>query len=372
MQEGERSMTKTATMRGVVLPGNGTTETREYEIPAPHEGEVLVRMHASGICGSDIGYIYRGYKSYVGVSGPAYRGVIAGHEPAGEIVAVGGGVRSFVVGDRVLLYHIVGCGLCSNCRSGHYISCSSPERSSYGWQRDGGHAEYLLASERTCVVLPEELSYVDGALISCGFGTAHQGLLRIGTSGADDLLVIGLGPVGLAAAMIGRGLGARHIYGVEASPLRRQWATSLGLFDAVLATDESFASRLNDATAGKGCSCVIECSGNTQGRSTAIGGAAEWGRVSLVGEGGRLETEVSDLLLHKQITLYASWVTSLQDMERLTLDLARWQMHPEVIVSDRFGLDHAEEAYALAAGASAGKVVIVPSDDLDARRSLTS
>jgi threonine dehydrogenase-like Zn-dependent dehydrogenase len=226
-----------------------------------------------------------------------------------------------------------------------------------------------LAAERTCIALPEALSYVDGALISCGFGTAHQGLLRIGVSGGDDLLVVGLGPVGLAAAMIGRGLGARRVYGVEASPLRQKWAMELGFFDAVIPVDDGTKSQLDALTAGKGCSGVIECSGSLSGRSTAIAGAAEWGRVSLVGEGGRLDTEVSDLLLHKQLSIFASWVTSLQDMERLTLDLVRWGLHPEVVVSDRFGLENAEEAYALAAGSSAGKVVIVPSgDDPDERR----
>jgi len=162
--------------------------------------------------------------------------------------------------------------------------------------------------------------------------------------------------------MVARGLGARRVYGVEAGALRQEWAAGLGLFDEVFLADESAASLLADATSGKGCSCVIECSGSTQGRSTAIAGAAEWGNVSLVGEGGRLETEVSDLLLHKQLTLHASWVTSLQDMERLTVDLARWELHPEIIVSDRFGLDRADEAYALASGASAGKVVILPND----------
>ena len=366
-KERDRPMTKT--MNGIVLPGNGTTETRTYDIPEPQEGEVLVKMRASGICGSDIGYIYRGYKSYVGVTGPAYRGVIVGHEPAGEIVSVGSRHSRFGIGDRVLLYHIVGCGQCYNCRAGYYISCSSPERSSYGWQRDGGHAEYLLAAERTCIALPDALSFVDGALISCGFGTAHQGLLRIGVNGADDLLVVGLGPVGLAAAMIGRGFGAHHVYGVEASPLRQQWAKGLDLFDAVLPAGDEVGSQINDLTAGKGCSRVIECSGSVQGRSTAIAGAAEWGRVSLVGEGGRLETEVSDLLLHKQLAIFASWVTSLQDMERLTIDLARWQLHPEIIVSDRFGLLDADQAYVLAAGASAGKVVILPGDSPDDRSS---
>ena len=328
-------------MRGVRLPGDGTTETRVYDVPEPSDGEVLVKVRASGICGSDIGYIYRGYKGYVGVDGPAYRGVIAGHAPAGDIVSVGPGCRRFGVGDRVLLYHIVGCGRCPNCRSGYFINCSSAGRSSYGWQRDGGHAEYLLAAERTCIALPDELSYVDGALISCGFGTAHQGLLRIQVNGGDDLLVVGLGPVG------------------------QKWAMGLGFFDAVLAADDDVQSRLRDLTGGRGCSRVIECSGSTPGRSTAMAGAAEWGRVSLVGEGGRLETEVSDLLLHKQLTIFASWVTSLQDMERLAVDLVRWQLRPESIVSDRFGLDHADEAYLLAAGASAGKVVIIPTGGLN-------
>ena len=98
---------------------------------------------------------------------------------------------------------------------------------------DGGHADYILAAERTCIALPDELSYVDGALISCGFGTTHQGLLRVQVNGGDDLLVVGLGPVGLAAAMIAGGW-SRHVYGVEASPLRQTWATGLGLFDSVL------------------------------------------------------------------------------------------------------------------------------------------
>jgi hypothetical protein len=88
------------------------------------------------------------------------------------------------------------------------ISCHSEHRQAYGWQRHGGHAPYLLAEENTCVRLPDNLSYVDGALIACGFETAWEALTRIGVNGQDRLLVTGLGPVGLAAAMLGRALGA--------------------------------------------------------------------------------------------------------------------------------------------------------------------
>lgn len=345
------------TMTGVYLPGDSTTARRTLPVPEPGPGQVLLAVGASGICGSDIGYIYRGYKTHKGVDGPAYLGVVSGHEPSGRVVATGPGVDGFDAGDRVIVYHIAGCGRCDNCRRGYYISCSAPERAAYGWQRDGGNATYLLAEERTLVHLPDELSYVDGALVACGFGTAYEGLRRIGVDGRGDLLVVGLGPVGLAAGMLGRGLGARRVVGVEPSAVRRAWAESTGLFDATVPADAGTPAALDMLTGGAGFGYTIDASGSAPGRSTAIEAAAEWGHVSLVGEGGRLETEVSDALLHKQLTLHASWVTSLPAMSELVRNLVRWGLRPESIVSDRFTLDESDEAFRLAAGESRGKVV---------------
>ncbi|MCQ0020723.1 alcohol dehydrogenase catalytic domain-containing protein [Actinomadura madurae] len=212
--------------------------------------------------------------------------MIAGHEPSGRIVAAGPGVRRFGAGDRVIVYHIVGCGLCDSCRRGHYISCGFG-RESYGWQRDGGHAPYLLAEERTCVPLPDELSYVDGALIACGFGTAYEGLRRAGVSGDTDLLVVGLGPVGLAAGMVGRGMGARKVIGVEPSEARRTWAGALGVFDATLPSDDGAAQAVADLTGRGGAAVTIDCSGTRPGRSLALEAAAEWGARVAGGRGRR-------------------------------------------------------------------------------------
>lgn len=346
-------------MTGVYLPGDSTAQVRELDVPSPGPGQVLVQMGASGICGSDIGYIYHEYKTHKGVDGPAYQGVVCGHEPSGRVVATGSDCRRFDVGDRVIVYHIAGCGLCDNCRRGYYISCSSASRESYGWKRDGGNAQYLMVEERTCVPLPDELSYVDGALIACGFGTAYEGLRRIGVSGEGDLLVVGLGPVGLAAGMIGRGMGARRVVGVEPSPGRRSWADQLGVFDATVAADAHTDAALAQEAGGRGFAYAIDASGTMAGRSTAIDAAAEWAHVSLVGEGGQLETEVSDTLLHKQLTLHASWVTSLPAMAELATNLVAWGLRPERIVSDRFPLESADDAYRMAAGTSEGKVVFV-------------
>ena len=159
-------------------------------------------MKASTICGSDIRCIYH---EHLGKGPEGYQGVIAGHEPCGQIVATGPGCRRFRDGDRVIVYHISGCGVCNDCRRGYMISCTSPTwRRAYGWQRDGGMADYLLAEEKDLVALPDELSYADGAQVACGFGTVYEGLEKIGVGGNDAVLITGLGPVGLATGMLCR------------------------------------------------------------------------------------------------------------------------------------------------------------------------
>lgn len=350
------------TMNGVFLPGDSTAEVREYPIPTPGPGELVIRTGASGICGSDLSYIYRGYKTHKGLNGePAYKGVIAGHEPSGRVVVAGEGVTRFGVGDDVLIYHIHGCGRCRNCRAGYYISCADETlRKAYGWQRDGGHADYVLVSEATCIPLIAPLTYVDGALIACGFGTAYEGLRRANMHGGEDLLVVGLGPVGLAAAMIGRMLGARRVIGVERSPERIEFVRSTGLIDDIVVADDNAVDAIFALTDGKGCEVSVDASGSAPGRLTAVSATAEWGRMSLLGEGGNFETEVSDTLLHKQLTINASWVTSLQGMEDLTRMLAAEQLHPEVVVSHRLPLTDADEAYRIAAAGATGKVVLIP------------
>jgi threonine dehydrogenase-like Zn-dependent dehydrogenase len=342
-------------MRGVMLPGNSTVEPVTKEVPEPGHGQVLLAMKASSICGSDIRAIYR---EHLGHGPEAYQGVIAGHEPCGQVVAVGPGCRRLAEGDRVVVYHIAGCGICEQCRRGYLIGCTDPSRAAYGWQRDGGHAEYLLAEERTCLVLPEPLSYVDGALVSCGFGTAYEALVRLDLSGRDSLLVTGMGPVGLAAAMLGRAMGVGPVVGTDVSPERLKLATDLGLVDSALPADDDAAGRLEELTRGRGFSATVDCSGNATARHLALSSTATWGRCAFVGEGGDVAFDVSQAMIHKQVTLHGSWVTSIGHMGDLLRHLERWQLHPEVIVTDRFTLDDAAAAYDLADRGTSGKVCI--------------
>ncbi len=348
------------TMHAVRLPGDSTVEHVDVDVPQPGPGQVLLRMRASSVCGSDIRAIYR---EHLGRGAEAYQGVVAGHEPCGDVVEVGPGAKRLTTGDRVVVYHIAGCGMCEECRRGYEVGCRSRVRAAYGWQRDGGHAEYLLAEESSCIVLPDELSHVDGALVSCGFGTAYEGLLRAGVSGRDRLLVTGLGPVGLAAAMLGRALGASTVVASDVSPERADLARRLGVVDVAVDDAGDLAEAVAAATDGQGVEVSIDCSGNAAAREAALRSTRPWGRCVFVGEGGEVSFAVSELLIHKQLRLHGSWVTSLRHMEELLDDLVRWGLHPEATVTHRFTLDEAAEAYRVAAAGRSGKVCIVMPDD---------
>jgi threonine dehydrogenase-like Zn-dependent dehydrogenase len=238
------------------------------------------------------------------------------------------------------------------------ISCTSPLRAAYGWQRDGGHADYLLAEESTCVALPDSLSWLDGACVACGFATAYQAVRRVGVSGRDRVLVVGLGPVGLAAAQLARALGATQVIGADPVGTRRDLAVSLGAVDTAVDSGDGAVEAVHRATGGHLCEVSVDCSGSTPGRTLALDGTRRWGRCALVGEGNRLEVDASPALIHRQLSVHGSWVTSIGHMEELVELLARWDLHPDRTVTDRFGLDDAAAAYALADQGTGGKVAI--------------
>ena len=216
----------------------------------------------------------------------------------------------------------------------------------------------MLAEASTLLPLPDELTYEDGALVACGFGTAWQGILRAGVSGRDRVLVTGLGPVGQATLMLAVASGA-EVYGVEIDPQRREFAMGLGA-SAVFAPDEALEA-IHGLTGGRGVEVAIDCSAAASARALCLTVARQWGRVVFVGEGGEVTFQVSPTLIHHQLTLHGSWVTSLGDMEDLLEFLARKRLHPDRIVTQRFGLEQTGEAYRLFdEGRTAGKVVVIP------------
>ncbi|HKM03643.1 MAG TPA: zinc-binding dehydrogenase [Lachnospiraceae bacterium] len=348
-------------MKGAILPGNSTVEIKEFDIPKPGHGQVLIKTKATTICGSDIRCIYR---EHLGKGPEGYNpGMIAGHEPCGIVVEEGEGLKRFKNGDRVIIYHISGCGVCNDCRRGYYISCSSPHRAAYGWQRNGGMAPYIIADEKDLIALPDELTYKDGAQVACGFGTVYEAIEKIGVCGNDAVLVTGLGPVGLAALMLAKALGANQLIGVELNEHRIELAKKLGLVDHVFKPGENTLQQILDVTGGRGVERAIDCSANDGGRHLALQATREWGKIAFVGEGGTCSFNPSPDIIHGQKTIYGSWVTSLWRMEELVERLVRWNIHPQDLITDEFELEQADVAYALMAGGNCGKVAVVFGDE---------
>jgi threonine dehydrogenase-like Zn-dependent dehydrogenase len=350
-------------MTGAMLPGNSTVEMGYFDVPVPGHGEVLIKVKSSTICGSDIRAIYR---EHVGKGPEGYqRGKIAGHEPCGQIVKTGPGCRRFQDGDRVIVYHISGCGVCNDCRRGYMISCTSDQyRKAYGWQRDGGMAEYLLAEEKDLVALPDSLTYSDGAQVACGFGTVYEGIEKIGISGNDAVLITGLGPVGLATAMLARALGAKTIIGTDTVPERLALARDQGLCDHVLTSGPDNVAQIRALTGGYGVEKALDCSANDKARLTCIQATRKWGKICFIGEGGTVSFAPSADIIHDQKTIYGSWVTNIWRMEELVERIVRWGIHPETLITHRFALDKVGDAYALMASGKCGKVAVVFDEEL--------
>lgn len=245
------------------------------------------------------------------------------------------------------------------------ISCTSEKyRRAYGWQRDGGMAPYMIAEEKDLIALPDELSYVDGAQVACGFGTVYEGLEKIGISGNDAVLITGLGPVGLAAAMLCRSLGAGQIIGIDVIEERMILAKELGLCDEVLPAGPENVAQVKALTGGRGVERAVDCSANEEARSTAVQATRKWGKIVLIGEGGDMRLNPSPDLIHDQKTLYGSWVTSTWKMEELVERLVRWKIHPADLVTHRFPLKEVGGAYALMASGKCGKVAVCFDEEL--------
>lgn len=222
--------------------------------------------------------------------------------------------------------------------------------------------------------MPDSMSYSDGAQIACGFGTVYEGLEKIGIGGNDAVLITGLGPVGLAAAMLCRAMGASQIIGIEAIDERIEISKSLELransgiklFDAVLKAGPNNVDEVKALTGGMGCEKVVECSANANARLTAVQAARKWGKIVLIGEGGLMSPNFAPSadMIHDQKTMYGSWVTNIWRMEELVERIARWDIHPADLITHRFPLEMASEAYALMASGKCGKVAVCFDEEL--------
>jgi threonine dehydrogenase-like Zn-dependent dehydrogenase len=165
--------------------------------------------------------------------------------------------------------------------------------------------------------------------------------------------------------MLAKALGAQTIIGTDIVPERLELATKLKLCDEVLVSGPDNVARVRALTGGYGVEKAVDCSANDQARLTCIQATRKWGKICFIGEGGSVSFQPSPDIIHDQKTIYGSWVTNIWRMEELVERIVRWGIHPEVLITHRFALDKAADAYALMASGKCGKVAVVFDEEVN-------
>lgn len=349
----------TNTMRTLLFPGDRRVKIAEVRVPVPGPRQVRVQLKAAGLCGSDLHQQYRvpaDEREGIVVGHHTSPSTTPGHEAAGVVVEVGDDVGTIRVGDRVAVAHVTGCGACVACRRGRDIDC--PRKVFYGLDRDGAMADYMLAEEKDCIVLPDNVSFVEGAFWSCGAGTGAAALARGDLKAGETVAVVGLGPVGTAAVFLAEKAGARVI-GLDPLAERRDHAREHGAHVTIDASAPDAVQQVLDATGGRGADLVVEASGVAPGRVSTLHLAGIGGRIVFVGLGNRPVEFDIDLMIQKQLTCAGSWVFGTPDLTEMIRSAAQLGIDVEDMVTYRYPLSDAEHALEEFDAGSLGKTVFV-------------
>ncbi|MQG88411.1 MAG: zinc-binding dehydrogenase [SAR202 cluster bacterium] len=340
-------------MRGVAFHGNSIAEVIDYPDTDPGPEQVLVKLRSSGLCGSD-------FVRYDADSANKHSGqmIRPGHEPCGEIAAVGNKVKGVKIGDRIIQHHYEGCRECNYCLTGWQQLCEATDKKRYyGGSMHGGHGDYMVAHQSTCVPLPDQVSFEVGAYLACGASTAFQALKKMEISGRDTLAIFGQGPVGLAATMFGQEMGAR-IIAVDISQERLDMAVKAGAWETVNPKDGNAADQIKSLTKGQGADATLEAAGLSDTRIAAVESTRIFGRACLVGEGGEVTYKPTPHIIHRHLTLIGSWTFStfgLAEAARFTGDR---DIPLSSLITSRSTIEEAPQAYLAFSSGAPGKFVI--------------
>ncbi len=265
-------------MKSLLLKEYLQLEVIDFPEPQPGPGEVLIRVAACGICGSDV-------HGYDGTSGRRIPPIVMGHEAAGLVAAVGTGVRRFKAGDRVTFDSTVYCGECVFCRRGEVNLCDRREVigvSCGEYRRHGAFAEYIAVPERILYPLPESMSFPEAAMLEAVSVALHA--VRVsGEIKGQTALVIGAGMIGLLTMQAARAAGAARVLIADIDTTRLNLAEALGSDEALHLSGANLTEEILEQTGGLGADVVLEAVGRNETIATAIDSVRKGGTVTLIG-----------------------------------------------------------------------------------------
>jgi 2-desacetyl-2-hydroxyethyl bacteriochlorophyllide A dehydrogenase len=344
-------------MRAVTF--QGPNEVRVEEKPDPEIGsadEALIRVEASGICGSDL-HIYHGRV-------PVEQGFTIGHEYVGTVLAAGDDVERVAVGDRVLGCFHTACGTCVACLRGDYHRCEKQRTFGHGshlGDLQGAQAELLLVPRANLTLrrVPEGMS--DEAALFAGdvMGTGYHSIAHAGMRSGDSAAVLGLGPVGLCAVQSAFAAGAVAVFAIDSVPERLEMAASCGAIPLHL-TEEDPKKAVRAATAGRGVDVVVDAVGDPGPLAMAVSLCRDAGVVSGIGAyAGKGEVPLG-LAWLKGLQLRLGLANVISHVDRVLGLIEAGRLDPVPLVTHHMKLDEAAEAYALYDRREALKIVLTP------------
>jgi threonine 3-dehydrogenase len=350
----------TGTMRAVVKPDRVPgAEIVELPVPSPGEGEVLVRVHAASICGTDL-HIYD-WNEWAEGRIPRTP-MTFGHEVAGTVEAVGSEVHHLQPGAFVAAETHIACGQCSTCRTGREHICENLQI--LGVDTDGAFAEYLVLPAHNAWIVGPGID-PDVASIMEPFGNAVHA--AFGPGGGEDIAtnpvaVIGSGPIGLFAIGVLRSLGAWKVIAIEPNAYRRGKAQEMGADLVVDPSTEDPVAVVLDATNGQGAEVVLEMSGNARAIDQGTRMLARGGRMSLLGlPDGPVTLDLNDQVIFKEARLQGITGREMfRTWQQTTTLLSTGRVDVTPVITHRFGLEDFAEAFATTASGASGKVILLP------------
>jgi len=340
------------TMKVAMYYNNNDVRIEEMPIPAINENEMLVKVKASGICGSDVMEWYRIKKA------PR----VLGHEIAGDIVEVGKKVKKYKVGDRVFVSHHVPCNKCNFCLNDQHTLCHTLHSTNF---YPGGFAEYLRVPEMNIengvFVLPKEMSYDEGAFIE-PLACTVRGLRIAGMKKGKTVLILGSGVAGLLNIKLAKAMGAKKIFATDIDDYRLNFAEKSGA-DVLINAKDNISERVKKNNEGKLADLVILCAGVPSAARQAME-SVETGGVILFFAPTKPDVEVSFPLFdlwNKQVKMVSTYAGVNKDIKAAIQLIKNKKVKVTDLITHRFSLNDAAEGFKLAAQAQKSiKIIIEP------------
>ncbi len=336
-------------------------EIMEIEIPKPKDVEVVVKVKATGVCHSDLHLWEGGYDTGDGFMKVTDRGVkfpvTPGHEIVGTVSEIGGAVQGISVGDKVLVYPWIGCGICSACRVGNDNICDTPR--SLGVFQNGGYAEYVLVPHFKFLAKIDGIDMDAATSLACSGLTAYTAIKKSNANSQHSMVIFGAGGLGLMGVQIARAITNANIICVDIDDAKLALAKELGADNVVNSKDPEAAQKIISLCNGKGADCVIDFVNAPPTVKMGLAVLRKRGNMILVGLfGGSIDLSLVTIPL-KAITIQGAYTGNYNDMLELIGLAKRGVINPTI--SKRYSLSDANVALEdLKARKIIGRAVINP------------